>query len=819
MGEGKLKNKFKFQISRSQVNFLVFGTCVVAIGCYLYFGYLIYLYAQESKKEASLNNRENKVEAVVKEEVIEDPVENKEVTPVQAPAQETVSNALDAVEAVVSKDSTLEEKKETPGEDPFLKKESDLPKDDRAKQAITVNGDKVEYSTDSKLVTAEGDVEVLYKSEELRCQKLTLNTQTKEGEAEGNVSLNDPNVKMTGSKMTYNFQNKSGSIYDATFKSQPYFGSAHILEKLSDSEFIASNTSITSCNFDKPHYRIGMKKINFFQGDKIQAEDAVMYIGNIPVLYLPKFNRSLTDPIMHIQVHPGTRKDWGPYILNTWKTNLAENVDARLFLDYRNKLGVAEGFALNYAPPGFGNGDFKFYYTDEHPTKLSPGSPENFQRYLLRWRHKWDIDPTTNFISEFYKISDEKRKFDPNNFFLKDYFYREFEEDSQPLSYAQFHHSFPNSTFDFLVQARTNNWFDQLSKLPEVKYTLPSIRIGETPIFFESNTSVANIDKKASTEPVSADEVNVSRMDTTNSFSLPFKLGFFRLTPFLANRETIYDKGADGSTLPMRTIFYSGVGLSTKLFRFYDVKANFLGLDINGIRHVITPSIEYSYNHDPTIESDKLKQIDSIDSIDSGSVAYFGLSNKLQTKRNGKSVDLLDFRVSSAYEFDPRMEDGEKHGGTLDDVYFKLKILPFSWMRIESDAIYSTENNYFSDVNYDFNFNIDKDKSLGIGQRYANGGGNQITCGFNWRLNPKWKFSIYERYEMGDNPNLVRGLSEQEYTISRDLHCWTMDLTLNRKKEEGTSFWVIFRLKAFPESDYGFKQNYHEPQSGSQSNP
>jgi hypothetical protein len=248
-------------------------------------------------------------------------------------------------------------------------------------------------------------------------------------------------------------------------------------------------------------------------------------------------------------------------------------------------------------------------------------------------------------------------------------------------------------------------------------------------------------------------------------------------------------------------------------------------MDIDGLRHIVTPTIGYSYSHTPTIQSEDLKQIDSVDSLAQSNAANLGLSNKLQTKRNGQVVDLVDFRVTSVYIFKSKA-DTTSTGGNLSDILFDLKILPFSWLRVEADATYKHSGsrtdplyNSFSNGNYDVVFNFGKERFFAIGQRYQKKGGNQITNSLQWRLNPKWKFSTYARYNLGNDPSLARGVLEQEYTVTRDLHCWEMDVTLNNKKDGGTALWLIFRLKAFPEMEFGFNQSYNKPQSGSQSNP
>ena len=68
----------------------------------------------------------------------------------------------------------------------------------------------------------------------------------------------------------------------------------------------------------------------------------------IPLFYVPRYNHSLKDPLMHVQLMPGKSKDWGPYMLTAWRYDLTEDVKGRIYLDYRSNLGIAEGFGTNY---------------------------------------------------------------------------------------------------------------------------------------------------------------------------------------------------------------------------------------------------------------------------------------------------------------------------------------------------------------------------------------------------------------------------------------------------------------------------------------
>ncbi|MFA5276818.1 MAG: LptA/OstA family protein, partial [Candidatus Omnitrophota bacterium] len=394
-----------------------------------------------------------------------------------------------------------------------------------ASSPLTINADNVEYGAENKNVTATGNVEILYQGTKLTCQKLTVNTETKEGLAEGKVRLESDSGVIEGENLHYNFQASNGYLKNAIFRAAPYFGKARNIEKVNESQFTAFGGYATTCSFDHPHYRIKSKRINVFPGNKLQTKSDTFMFGDVPVASIPYFNQSFKDPLMHVQVSPGKRKDWGYYMLSFWRLNLADNVNGQVYFDARTKLGVAEGFGTNYLTPNLGKGDFKFYYTQESDSNLPAGTTQDkFQRYLLRWRHKWDIDYNTNFISEYYLISDEKRKIlGQNSNFLKDYFYREFEKDAQPPTYAQLHHAFGYSSLDFLIQQRTNRWYNPgfLEKLPEVKFSMPSYRIGDTPFYFDNNSTGGTYNLKNSTTTpdstiASTPDTHVNRLDTTN---------------------------------------------------------------------------------------------------------------------------------------------------------------------------------------------------------------------------------------------------------------------------------------------------------------
>lgn len=682
---------------------------------------------------------------------------------------------------------------------------------------IVVNGDTVEYSADAKQAVASGNVFITYQGTTLSCEKVTVNTLTKDAVAEGNVLIKDAQQGvMSGKKVIYNFGDKTGTVIDGEFMSPPYFGRADEISKISDTEFRGIKGYATTCSMDVPHYRVVSKRIIIYPGDRIKTEKDIVYIGNCPIAYLPFFNHSLKEPLMHVQFSPGHSKDWGYYLLSAWRYYVSDNFSGRIYLDYRDALGVGSGFGTNYNTEEFGRGDLKFYYTQERPLEYLEEQAAEFERSLFRWRHKWVVDENTDFISEFYKIDDAKRAVHGSDHnILKDYFYREYEKDSQPRSYAQLHRNFDYSSMDVLVQSRVNGWYNPgfVEKLPEVTYSMPSYQFGESSFYFESSSSAANLNlKNRTTTTPDSSNVHVNRLDTTNKLSMPMKLSFLQVRPFAGTRETFYDKDLEADAR-MRTIFLTGTDVSTKFYRIFDVNTDALGLNLKGLRHVVTPSVGYAYDHEPTIPGSKLRSIDSVDAITySSNRATLSLVNTFQTKRGKKTVDIGLFQINNSYYIRPKGASGSYMG----DYNFDLELKPYSWGTFYADAIYSHRYDYFSNANYDMCFNLGAERSVSFGQRYQRKGANEFNFGSDWRLTPIWKIGTHQRFQFNETPTVKGGWRYQEYRISRDLHCWIADLAYTYEKDHGNTIWLVFKLKAFPETQFQFDQSYHTPKAGSQ---
>jgi hypothetical protein len=689
--------------------------------------------------------------------------------------------------------------------------ESTMLKDMRSESPIIVNGDKIEYSRDINVVTIEGNVEISKGNSLLTCDKATVNTLTNDAHAEGNVILKDRKGIIKARSCDYNFKSQSGLAFDADVAYDPYYGKGKIVRKVSENEIEIKNGYMTTCDKEHPHYRIQSRRMEIFPDDKVTARAMTFRVANTPIVYLPKFTQNLKDDRMHVQVTPGKSKDWGLFILTAWRYDLLNNSGGRVHLDYREKKDLAWGIDNFYDTKVAGKGYFKTYYMNErvlgrthlykYPRVLRPTM--DTQRYRVQWRHKWDVDKDTYWLAEYHKISD------PN--FIKDYFLREYEKNGQPPSYILFNHYLQDSSaLNVLIQKRVNRIFSETEKLPEIKYDRPSTRIFRTPLYLSSGTSYVSFNRKKATLPGDtdweSDDAN-QRIDLYKRLSLPLKLAFLDINPFIGSRETYFRRIAGREVGIFREAWDSGSDITTRFYRIFNVDTDIFGIKINKLRHIISPSVTYGYSHPPTVSTTKLLQFDGIDSITEANQLSFSLENKLQTKRQNKTVDFLRFLTGSNYSFNI---EGRKRR-LSDSITFDLEMLPSDWMRFESDATLDRRKRHFTFANFDLRAS-GKDISFGGGYRYERKSSSQMTGEILFNLINGWSFRVYQRLQFKGN-SLVK---EQDYSISKVLHCWILDIKYNVLRERGETIWFALRLKVFPEMAIDYSQIYHEPKPLSQ---
>lgn len=663
------------------------------------------------------------------------------------------------------------------------------------RQPMTVNGDVVEFKSEGREVVAQGNVEIVTQDSKMTCDSVRVFLEEKLAIADGNVVFKKEGGEgLAGDIIIYDFGAGTGTIVVPEVSMSPFYGKAALMEKLGEEKFALEGAEISTCDLEHPHYLMRCKEVKMEPGRILTAKDVRLSVLDVPVMYLPSFTQKLTDLRPRLMIIPGSSKEFGLKFLGSYRYYLNESARGLLHLDWYERKGVGTGVDLNYDTKLFGLGNAKYYRIDEADTRTE--IPESIrsrdERSRLELRHRWNVSPSDTMVLEYFRQSDP--------LFRKDYFFREYEKETNPKSFFLYTHVYPNATLSFLTEPRVNDFDSVLQKLPEVKLETINQKILDTPFYFKSTSSAGYL---ASAPAYSKVTTDLGRIDTSNQLSYLFRWMGLDWSPFVGHRDVFYTKAVDRSDSLMRGLFFSGLDLSTKFFKIFNFQGRFMGLDIDKLRHVVTPSIQYRYQKDPTVSNSRIYQLDAVDNLVRQNTFTLGLDNKLQTKRNGDTVDMARLLLAADYNIDSFNGVGEGFNSLRYDFEFK----PYSWWEFDSDGDFDTRSRYFRALNADFWFNVVRAKT-NLGYRFKKDESSQLTAGLTCPLNPFWSMSIYERFEFktGD-------LVEQEYVLDRDLHCWTMEFVVNQRAGEGITFLIGFKLKAFPEIGFDAEKSFRPPRS------
>lgn len=113
------------------------------------------------------------------------------------------------------------------------------------------------------------------------------------------------------------------------------------------------------------------------------------------------------------------------------------------------------------------------------------------------------------------------------------------------------------------------------------------------------------------------------RFNMYHELALPFEQGIFDIEPFIATRQTYYGESIGGGN-EWRSIFVVGGRAATQFWTTWDdAKADSLRLfglrvmplEVNGLRHIVTPELRVMHTFKPSTEPDELILTDDTDTL------------------------------------------------------------------------------------------------------------------------------------------------------------------------------------------------------------
>jgi LPS-assembly protein len=661
--------------------------------------------------------------------------------------------------------------------------------------------------------------------------------------AEGDVTIVDRGHIWRGTNFIYD--GKTGDIRAGNFKTvqTPFSVSGQGLSGGTNQVYFAYNAFISTDDYERPVFRVRARQLTIVLGEYIEARQATLFIGKVPVFYWPYYRRSLKQHPNNFEFVEGERTIFGPFLLGAYNWYGNGLLDGTIHLDERERRGIGTGPDFLLHMGDWGEAAFHYYYAhDTDPGADGIASPDlnhNRQRGSLYY----EVHPATNLTGKIVG------NYQSDPLVVRDFWQSQYQANVEPASYAEVTQRSSNWVVDAMAQPQVVNFFDTVERLPDVKLTGLRQEVGVTPVYYESESSLGyfrrafaatNVPElttlyspfpnglaynvtKGETGPFS--DYSAARADTFQQFTMPENFfGWLNVTPRVGGRFTYYSD-VEGPAIhtngQVRGIFNTGVDFSWKAARIYRDAENSL-LDVNGLRHIIQYEVDYGYVPAPNRSPMQLPQFDyqyptlrllpiefpeynSIDSIGAQNVLRFMLINKLQTKRADGSEDLVNWAVYT----DWNLSRGTNFA--FSDLYSDLDFRPRSWLTLNSSTRYDLADTRWREaiervvakpttgltlaLSYYYLMNNDPEFQTTAGQSVP--GHNLYAFDAYYRMNENWAARVRDVYEAQN------GCFEQQmYTVYRDLRSWTGALTVAVTQGPGqptdVSVVLTFSLKAFP---------------------
>ncbi len=346
---------------------------------------------------------------------------------------------------------------------------------------------------------------------DLNAQSVTL---------EGKVSTYQGNILQRGDRAVYYYERKfldasmlKASLDPVLLESDKFT----VEDRRGKKVYVGENAGITTDDAEAPDYWMRAKKTTIFPGDKIVFNNLRFYAGDVPVFWLPYLSQPLNAELGY-HFLPGTRSNWGPFLLNTYGIMLGgkynpttgENEDAwllsRWHLDLRSTRGVGAGvdFVDTRLKKYDGITGLGLYYLNDIAPETTrtgvPRGPVGEDRYRVELKHRIELD----------LLGDADWRVDSNLTLLSDQHYLEdldlarYRTDPAPDNTLGLYRRADDSLLSIYARFRINDFYRADTRLPEVSFDQARGQLFDLPILHEGSTSFGVIGEAPSSATVHA---------------------------------------------------------------------------------------------------------------------------------------------------------------------------------------------------------------------------------------------------------------------------------------------------------------------------
>jgi hypothetical protein len=653
----------------------------------------------------------------------------------------------------------------------------DLPKE-IPDAPFDISAARIEYTNET--IIASGGVTGRFENVVVTADKVSGNTESGDLKMEGNIHFERDNVVWNGSELDYNYLSQTGDFGPSSLDFDPVLMSVDHVERVSTNEYYLRGATFTTCNKSHPHFHVRAKEAYLIDEKYLKAKGITVYLGSVPVFYWPYWRQKLEKGVFSFSAGMGS--EWGPFLLINATVPWTEYFESSTDLNIYGKRGVGFGQGFSWEHPKAVGEFAAFYLNDQDPNaKFDAATPIGQligpDRYRFKFGHLQRFTETQYFNAKLNYLSDPA--------VLEEYFKSDYRSYAQPENYASWVYGNSYIGTEAFANKRLNDFYGNTDRL-EYSMDLYRTKLPGTPFYFQSENSIASLDRKVSVlDTTGAMAYDSARIDSANTLFLPYRMGFLSLVPRASYRATYYSDSPDG-TDEFRQIPGAGMEVSLEATKVLSERERWYG---KGLRHKIEPYADYIYEEsssDPTAVHD----FDSVDLLRDEDKVKLGLRNVLQTKRDKRVARFIDLDLYTHYLID---DHGTKND--FDSLFVDARMPLTERMMIDAEGEFDWNNGRVPFFDTRFTYGLDNDIYLRLEHLYQDKQQSLWTPRIDLYPHGKYSLEAYARYDDRRND-----LQETALIGYMDWCCMRYGLGVHFYDENEVSVMLSIGLSAFPEA-------------------
>ncbi len=751
--------------------------------------------------------------------------------------------------------------------------------------SLFYSADNVSYYYTEEQIILSGNTSIRYQDSTISSDSLRIDLKKDRAFTYGVTVMQDGDQVLIGKEVSYDVATQTGMISDGLSRMDKGFYYGQQIRKVDKDAYDVDNGRFTTCDDLEPAFWFWARQMRMYRGDKVVGKPVVMYVNHFPVFYFPFMTFSLKRGR-----HPGFLMPEPSY--NSYDGKLVRNIayyypfgdyaDLTAAFDIMEKTGWRSSLSGQYTRRYEFNGSFNTAYQ-----RRIQGSTIN-NDYSIRANHHHDlgdksaVDVNIDYVSSkrIWESSDDinqslaqqvtssasYRKPIGSSYLNVGSTY------TQDLQNDRINLTLPTASFrlasrplyEFFLNPETtprDSWWTNFN-------TNYFIQLTHTGLVTAKDYSFSDLIWDNTLDP--ADTTNTRYLNQHNiglkhtaGLSYNWKLrGWLNFAHGVSYQESWFDRDKNGDKW-VRGNYYSAS--SSANFNIYGVR-NFENSRIKSIRHLITPSLGFSYAPDFSENSDfysfggiglpsgkrsrnlnmslgqkwQLKYLDKDGKTEKRISELFSLSSgaSVNLEKEDKKVSNISHRLSfnpseysldelrfgkSAYRVSNIRMAYNSDISTVQDPY-RVKLLdPYLRSFYYSHSLRLSGSFPYKDYfprqkNTLFNAYLPADSlqqrseeltnttrtdeswSLSISQDLSGPKSPFEPVSNNLRMSSSLKITTNWSLRYSNYYNLKTSeLLSQSFDLSRDLHCWKIDISYTRRNE----YWdyrIIFFNTTLPDA-------------------